>query len=105
MPGKYGPHGELFLFLIQEPATEQVGDADICTSHFSAEFSRSVEEGGDERFGGRMEDGLPTESKCGRVKAKLGRMKMRLLPSLVKAMCAMMRCTLSGYLGPVTRSL
>ena len=27
MPGKYGPHGELFFFLIQkEPATEQVGE-------------------------------------------------------------------------------
>ena len=43
MPGKYGPHGELFLFLIQrEPATERVGetsspsfDADIRTSLFS----------------------------------------------------------------------
>ena len=34
------------------------------------------------------------KSQCGRVKAKLGRrMKMRLVPPLVKAMCAMMRCT------------
>ena len=41
--GSYGPHGELFFFLIQkETATEQVGetfsplDADIRTSLFSA---------------------------------------------------------------------
>ena len=33
------------------------------------------------------------------------RMKMRLLPPPVKALCAMMRCTSSGCMGPVTRSL
>ena len=34
MPGKYGPHGELFFFLIQkEPATEQAMGAMVrCTS-------------------------------------------------------------------------
>ena len=30
---------------------------------------------------------------------------MRLLPLLVKEMCAMMRCTSSGCMGPLTRSL
>ena len=40
------------------------------------------------------------------MKAKLGlRMKMRLLAPLVKAMCAMMRCTSSGCMGLVARSL
>ena len=50
VPGKYWPHGELFFFLIlNEPATEQVGEtfspffnADIRTSLFSADVSRSV---------------------------------------------------------------
>ena len=41
--------------------------------------------------------------QCGRVKAKRGRrMKMRLLPPLVKAMCAMARCTSSVCMGQVT---
>ena len=36
----------------------------------------------------------------GRVKAKLGRrMKVRVPPHLVQAMCAMMRCTSSGCMG------
>ena len=44
--------------------------------------------------------------QCGIVKAKPGRrMKMRLLAPLVKATCATMRCTSSGCMGPVTRSL
>ena len=39
--------------------------------------------------------------RCGKVKAKLGRrMKMRLLPPLVKALCAMMRCASSWLHGP-----
>ena len=50
VPGKYGPHGELFFFLIQkEPATEQVGEtlspffnACICTPASPLMFSRSV---------------------------------------------------------------
>ena len=43
---------------------------------------------------------------CGRVKAKLGREAKVCLPmALVKAMCATMRCTSSGCMGLVTRSL
>ena len=44
--------------------------------------------------------------QSGRVKAKLGRrMKMRAPTPLVTAMCSMMRCTSSGCMGLVTRSL
>ena len=48
VPGKYGPHGELFLFLIQQepasvPGSETFSpffNADICTPLFSADVSK-----------------------------------------------------------------
>ena len=126
MQGKCGPHGELFFFLIQtEPATEQVGEtfspffnADTCISPlFSADVLKKcalialhmMAEGGRDKDGFQV-PGLGANGgwvvqtvQCGRVKAKLGRrMKMRLLPPLVKAMCAMARCTSSVCMGPVT---
>ena len=123
VPGKYGPHGELFFFLIQkEPATEQVGEtfspffnADIRTPLFSADVLKKcavialhmiAEEGRDgDGCHARGLDWVAQRVQCGRVKAKLGRrMKMRLLPPLVKAMWATTRCTSSGCMGPVTRS-
>ena len=128
VPGKFGPHGELFVFLIQdEPATVPVSpffNAGIRTpppSLFSADVLKKsallalhivAEEGRDcdgchvRDLGGRMESGLPKRVQCGRVKAKLGR-KTKVCPpaALVKAMCATMRCTLSNCMGLVARSL
>ena len=95
VPGKYGPHGELFFFLIQkEPALAPVDEtfspsikADIRTSPFSAEVLKKcalvalhlLAEGRRRRWmscsrsGGPMESGLPKESNCGRVKTNRGR--------------------------------
>ena len=105
VPRKYGPHGELFFFLIQkEPATEHVGEtfsplfnADICTTRFSADVFKKcalfalhkiAEEGRDGFWVDEKKMGCP-KSPTWEVKAKLGRrMKMRLLRPLVKAMCA-----------------
>ena len=46
VPGKYGPHGELFFFLTQkEPATEQVGEtlSPLFSAHiFPSLFSAGV---------------------------------------------------------------
>ena len=86
--GKYGPHGELFFFLIQkEPATmpgvetfSPFINADIRTPLFSAEVLKTcalvalhviAEEGRDGDgcqspwSGGRMEHGLPEEPNAG----------------------------------------
>ena len=95
VPGKYGPHGELFFFPIQkEPALPLVGetfspflDADIRTSFFSAEVLKKcalvalhiiTEEGEGGEDGCHAPD-LGASGKwatqrvqCGRVRAKLG---------------------------------
>ena len=85
--GKYGPHGELFFFLIQkEPAIapnsetfSPFNNPDVRTFLFSADvrekcallaLHKMAEEGRDgEGFQvpdlGRMEEGLPKESKVG----------------------------------------
>ena len=120
VPEKYGPHGELLFFLTQkEPAT--VPGSETFSSFFNADHPYLplalialhviAEEGSDgddvtslvwEMNG---ECACP-KSQCGKVKAKLGR-KTRVCPlaALVKAMCATMRCTSSGCMGLVTRSL
>ena len=129
-PGKYGPHGELFFFLIQKkPATDQVGEtcssffnADICTSsllslpsadvlkkcallalHIIAEEGRDGDEFQVPGLGGEWKMGCP-RSPMRESEGEARGVKMRLLP-LVKAMSAMMRCTSSGCMGPLTRSL
>ena len=129
VPGKYGPHGELFFFLIQkEPAIAPNSEtfspfinADIRTPLFSADALKkcalialhvTAEEGryGDgfqvPELGGKNGKWAAQRVQSGRVKAKLGRKtKVCLPPHLTKATRAMMRCTSSGCMGPVARSL
>ena len=106
VPGKYGPHGELFFFLIQkEPATmpdietfSPFFSADIRTPFFSADVLKKCalvgmhliaeEERGGKGVGQTLDLGDVWRNaqrvQCGRVKAKLGR-KTKVL-ALVKAM-------------------
>ena len=126
VPRKYGPHCELFFFQIQkEPATmlgsETLDPCPIRTAFSLLMSSRSA------RLSpctlSRKKEEAETMDvmllvwgtngkwaaqrvPCGRVKAKLCRKtKVCLLVALVKAMCATMRCALSGCMGLVARSL
>ena len=109
VPGKYGP-----------PATVPVSgtfspffNADIRTPLFSAVVLKkcafialhvTAEEGRD--GDGFHVPVLAQSVQCGRVKAMLHRKtKVCPLAALVEAMCATMRCTSSGCVGLVTRSL
>ena len=127
VPGKYGPHGELFFFLIQKtPATEQVGEifspffnATSVHASFLLMSSRSARlspcaSGRKKKWRGmsrpwsgrRMENGLPKESNVGEWRRNLvGRRKVCLVVALEKATWATMRCTSSGCMGLVTRPL
>ena len=123
--GKYGPHGELFFFLIQrEPALAPVDEtfspffkAAICLQKSSRSArlslctqSRKKEEA--EKMDvmllvwGTNGKWVAQRAECGRVKAKLGRKTKVCLPvALEKAKCATKRCTSSGCMGLVARSL
>ena len=112
VPGKYGPHGEIFFFLIQkEPATVLVSgtlspfiNADIRAPLFSADVLKKCALKKEETemdfkslVWGTNGRWAAQRVQRGRVKAKLGRrMKMRPPAPLVKAMRATMRCTSSG---------
>ena len=124
VPGKYGPHGELFFFLIQKqpaiaPNSETFSpftNPDIRTLLFSADVLKKCALIALHVIGGRRKrlemDFKPPSCwkngkwaaqrvQSGRVKAKLGRKtKVCLPPHLVKATCAMVRCTSSGLHGP-----
>ena len=123
---KYGPHGELFFFLIQEERATVPGsfspffNADIRTPSSLLMSSRSVRSLPYTLSRKKEETVLDVTSRvwemngkwasqraqCGRVKAKLGRKTKVCLPmALVKALCASMRCTASGCMGLVRRSL
>ena len=110
-PGKYGPHGELFFFLIQkEPAIVPDSETfsffinpDIHTPFFSTDVLKKKED--------TEMDVIPlvwgTNGKwavqrvqCGRVKAKLCRKTKVCLPvALEEATLATMRCTSSVCMG------
>ena len=134
IPGKYGPHGELFFFLIQkEPATVRLSvPSSRLTSVppsslpspflFSADVLKKCALVALHPLCGKKEEAEKMDVmllfwgtngkwaaqrvQCGRVKAKLGRnTKLRPLLALVNAMWATMRCTSSGCMGLVARSL
>ena len=129
VPGKYGPPGELFFFLIQKepaavPGSETFSpffNADIRTPSSLLMSSRSArlshlhllaEEGKDGEDGGHAA-ALGTNGKWaaqrvqrGRVQAKPGRKTKVCLPvALEMAMWATIRCTSSGCMGLVAGSL
>ena len=124
--GKYGPHGELFLFLIQKeqaiaPSNEIFSpfiNPGIRFSCFFADVRKkcaliALHEVAQEAMGG---DGFQVpelgeewkmgcQNSVGR-KAMLGRKtKVCSQVALGKAMCATMRCTSLGCMDPVARSL
>ena len=128
--GKYGPHGELFFFLIQKEPASMPGsetfspllNADIRTSFSSADVLKKcalialhliAAEGRGGEDGCHSPDLEGTNGswaaqrvQCGRVKAKLGqRTKACLQVTLGKAMCATNRCMSLGCMGLVARSL
>ena len=119
VPGKCGPHCELFFFLIlKELAIAPTRETSTLASASPASLLMSVRSVrsspctswrrwvSSQRAGRRIENGAAQRLQGGKVKAKLGRrMKVRLPPNLVKAMRATMRCTSSGCMGRVTRSL
>ena len=128
VPGKYGPHGELFFFLIQEePATVPVSEtfspffnADIGTSLFSADVLKKcalialhviAEEGRDgdgshvPGFGDEWKMGCPKSPTWEGEGEAWSEDESVSCGALVKAMCATMRCTSSGCMCLVTRSL
>ena len=74
--------------------------------HLIAEEGRDGEDGGHAPgLGDEWKMGCP-KVECGRVKAKFGRKtKVCILVALEKAMWATMRCTSSGCMGLVARSL
>ena len=125
VPGKYGPHGELFFFLIKkEPATMPGGvtfspffTANVRTSFFfvgvlkkcaliAMHFIAEEERGGCRTpgLGNTWRFGCP-RIRCGRVrmKVKLGvRTKAFLQVFLERIVCATVRCTSLGCVGLVT---
>ena len=70
--------------------------------HFIAEEGRGGEDGCDVLVWGTNGKWPAQRAPCGRVKAKFGR---KTKVALEKAMCATMRCTSSGCMGLVARSL
>ena len=120
VPGKYGPHGDLFFFLIRnEPASTPGSEtfstffnADIRTLLFSPDVLKKcalialyvIEEQGRDGDGCHVSGLL--RAQCGRVKAKLGRKtKVCLQVGLGTATWVTVRCTSSGCAGLVARSL
>ena len=127
VPGGYGPHGELFFFLIQKETATMPGsetfspviNADTCVTSSLLMSSRSArlspctflrkEETEMDVMSlvwGTNGKWIAQRAQCGRVKAKLGR-KTKVCPlvALVTAMWETTRCTSLGCMGLVTRSL
>ena len=129
VPAKYGPHGELFFFLIDKELATMRGQtfspffgADIRTlPHFSADVLKKCALIACTEWRKREEaervvvklllqetcgDTVARRVQCGKVRVKLGLKTQAFLQVILeRTMCATKRCTSSGCMGLVTRSL
>ena len=101
------PNSETFSFFFINPG---IRSADVLKKCALIALRVITEEGrdGDFKFPSWEKNGkwAARRVQSGRVKTKLGRnTKVCLPPHLTKAVCATRRCTSSGCMGPVTRSL